>query len=276
MFEPLSVAAIYAATLATIGSAAAVWLLQLTSLATLAVRRVALVSALSLWALMLVRLIAHSIAVFGLPEGLTRESLWTIAIQSRWGGGWRVQLIAATTVVVAALWQLRTPAFAARTLVSLAAVTFAFTLPLSGHSAGNVVHLGVAGAHVLAAGAWLGTLGILVISRVTNSDRAGQQQTGAMVFQRFSPVAMCGAATVVTSGTVMVWLYLGPLRAILLSGYGRLLTAKLVLFAAVCACGYLNWRRARRGEPLPAARWEVVLTVAIVLVTGFLTESAPP
>jgi putative copper export protein len=74
----------------------------------------------------------------------------------------------------------------------------------------------------------------------------------------------------------MVWLYLGPIRAILQSGYGRLLTAKLVLFAGVCACGYLNWRRTRRGEPLPAATWEVALTAAIVLVTGFLTESAPP
>jgi putative copper export protein len=283
MSEALNVAA----TILIVGACTAMWLIRASAAATperndsdtihVRIGNRAAAGALAVWLLLLVRLLTHSVAVFGLPTALTLESLRIVGLQSRWGGGWRTQMMAATAGLAAALWNRRTRTLPSRSAVSVTVLALAFTLPLSGHAAGSAALVAVAGAHLLAAGAWIGTLAILV----TEIDAAavdGRHSPFASVdvFSRFSMLAMFGVGTVAATGVVMVWLYVDSPLTILNSGYGRLLAAKLSLFAAVSACGFLNWRRTRIGRAPSAATWEVALAAVLVLVTGFLTQTSPP
>src|SRR5262245_58083613 len=52
---------------------------------------------------LLLRLFAHTFAAFGAAEWLSAESLRVIAVESRWGEGWRLQLICAGVSLAAAL-----------------------------------------------------------------------------------------------------------------------------------------------------------------------------
>jgi putative copper export protein len=286
MFESLNVAALFAATTLTIGACTAMWLLQPTvgvpaeradpDAVFRRIEAAAVAGALALCVLLAGRLVTHAVAVFGLPSALTLESLRIVGLQSRWGGGWRAQVIVAAASLACAVWHRRTRSRWSRIAISVSAAAFAFTLPMSGHSAGSGGHIIVAGVHVLGGGAWIGTLAILLITAGPSRDRGHSPSSQAAMFQRFSPLAMVGVATVVTTGLVLAWLYVEAPLTILNNGYGRLLVAKLALFAGVAGSGFLNWRRARNGEPLAAATWEVALAAVLVVVTGFLTETSPP
>jgi copper transport protein len=286
MSESLNVAALFAATILTIGACTAMWLVRsATAIAAgrgdsdAVLRRIeagAAAGAAVVLLLLAVRLVTHAVAVFGLPAALTLESLRIVGLQSRWGGGWRMQMIIAAALLACALWHRRARTRWSRLAVSALAAAFAFTLPLSGHSAGSTGHVMVAGAHVLGGGAWIGTLAMLLVTAGPAADRADSSSRGADVFRRFSALAIGGVGTVVATGLTLVWLYVDAPLTLLNSGYGLLLVAKLALFTLVAASGFLNWRRARVGEPPPAANWEVALAALLVLVTGFLTQTSPP
>jgi putative copper resistance protein D len=286
MSESLNVAALYAATILIVGACTAMWLVRATAAATperidsdtvVRLGKRAAASAVTVWLLLLVRLLTHSIAVFGLPTALTLESLRIVGFQSRWGGGWRAQMMAATACLAGALWNRRTGTLPSLSGVSVAVLALAFTLPLSGHAAGSVGLVAVAGAHLLAAGAWIGTLAILLTAiDVAAIDGRHPLYTSVNLFGRFSILAMFGVGTVVATGIIMVWLYVDSPLTIFNSGYGRLLAVKLSLFAAVSVCGFLNWRRTRIGRAPSAAAWEVALAAVLVLITGFLTQTSPP
>src|SRR3954464_12383669 len=142
MFESLNVAAVYAAMLATIGACTAIWLslgARSTSgehaaaaepLRSLSVA--AMISSALLWLLLVIRLISHSTAIFGIRDALTFDSLSMVAWKSRWGVGWREQVLAASVCVAAALWHARSRAITGRLMMTLAAIVSAITLPLSG------------------------------------------------------------------------------------------------------------------------------------------------
>jgi putative copper resistance protein D len=282
MSESLNVAALFAATILTIGACAAMWLVRSATVHAgrldpeVVLRRLeagAVAGALALCVLLSIRLITHALAVFGLPDGLTVESLRIVGLESRWGGGWRMQMIAALAALAGALWHLRVRRDSSRTVMSIAVSAFAFVLPLSGHSAGSSAHVAVAGAHVLGGGAWIGTLTLLLLLPREGADRP---RARVELFQRFSPLAMVSVALVAATGLAMIWLYVESPLTVLSSGYGRLLAAKLALFAAVGIAGFLNWRRARLGQPPTAATWEVAFAAVLVIITGFLSQTSPP
>jgi len=92
-------------------------------------------------------------------------------------------------------------------------------------------------------------------------------------------MASAGVALLAASGLVASWIYLGAWRNLYVTEYGLVLMLKVGLVAAMGASGGINWLRLHRGEGHEVSRTvlaEAVLAVAVVVVTGWLTETAHP
>ncbi|HEY6796974.1 MAG TPA: copper resistance protein CopC [Kineosporiaceae bacterium] len=139
----------------------------------------------------------------------------------------------------------------------LAAVTVPIlvSLAVSGHAfAGPQRNLAVAShtLHLLAMAVWLGGL-VVLAWRVLPHQLASTLQT---VLPRWSALAMTCVAVLVVTGTYQSWQALASIQALLDTGYGRLLTVKILLVAATLALGNLGRRWIRHhlpsGHQLPA------------------------
>jgi putative copper resistance protein D len=175
-------------------------------------------------------------------------------------------------------------------LGAAAMVSFAW----SGHGAADegaagLVHLGADIAHLLAAGVWLGALAAFLLMLLTPASR----ETGTdlrTALERFSGVGSGVVAVLLLSGLLNSWFLVGPARlgGLFTTDYGRLLLAKLALFATMLGLAALNRFRltpalARRlqaaggGGDLAALRRSLavetllgVLVLAAVAVMGAL------
>jgi putative copper export protein len=284
-------AVLYGALLLAIGACAARWLLQAHTRDSSANRgqdferrlsRVLVVAAAFVLVALVLRASTHSMAVFGLPDGLEWDRIQLVALQSTWGSGWRLQAMAASALVVSTLW-IKVDRRIGWLAASLAVVVCCFTLPLLGHAAGSPWRLTLHAVHVLGAGVWLGTVAAVLIAHLLQPSDVRE-----LLLCHLSPVAFSGAATLVAAGLVVSWTYVGSVANLWTTPYGRLLMVKGALFCGVIACGFLNWRRfgagadngrataPRTGEPVGAATIEVLLAAAVVIVTAIFTELEHP
>jgi putative copper export protein len=253
-----------------------------------ALARVVVMAAGCLVAALVLRAWAHTAAAFGLGAAFSWEPLRLVALESRWGVSWQKQIVGA--VLLLALTRSIEPW--GRTgwwLTAAGSLTLCYLLPLLGHASGEPGRVLLHGSHILGGGVWLGTLSATVIaSRSPAADTPANawRQVRREMLARFSPVAFSGSTLLLVTGGVAVWWYLGPVISLWTTAYGRLLVLKLTLVLAVATCGFLNWRRLRvpaaPGDPdsssvnvkLIAA--EIMLAVAVVLVTAVLTETEHP
>lgn len=278
--EAAAKAVIYAAVLLAIGASAARWLLAPRALAgedagrfESALAALAGYAAAVMLAAQGVRALAHTAAAFGWRDALRWDQLSVIALESRWGGAWRLQVGAAAFLLAATL-----VSHAHRSigwvLIAAGALACGASMPLLGHAASNPIGLLLHSAHILGAGLWLGTLGCILLVRRAPTH---------LLLHHFSPVALVGATVAAAAGAIAAVQYVGAPANLWQTTYGRALVVKLTIVAAVLVCGYLNWRRwsasppestAKRSARLP--RLEALLAAAIVLVTSVLTELAHP
>lgn len=272
--ESIAKVGLYAGILTILGAHAATWLLRVTAGVTRAeaseaerrASRLGLAAGAALLACLVARLWAHTVAAFGVAEASSSwDKVWLIAFESRWGGAWRTQVVAATVSLLVSAWAMRRSGVAPPLAATLTSVALVCSFPLMGHAAGHRLRAAVDTLHLLGGGAWLGTLAVLVAMKPRNA-----------LFERFSPLALSGAAIAALTGVVMAWLSLGSIANIWTTPYGRLLVAKVAVVLAVSGCGFINWRRARAHQPPPAAGLELVLALTIVVITAFLTEMTPP
>lgn len=239
--------------------------------------RLVLTAALALTGALALRLAAHTTAVFGFAESLSIEAFRIVALESRWGSGWRLQMLGAVAAVSAAL-VIRIHRGIGWLASTGAVIACCFAVPLLGHAAGEPRRLAFHASHVLGAGLWLGSLAsVLIVGRPR-----------APLLRRFAPLALSGAAVLLVSGIVTAVEYVGSIWNLWTTAYGRTLSIKLGLFGAVVGCGYFNWRRWRpdlsssggaSADAQGSERIEVVeatLALAIVLVTALLTELEHP
>lgn len=268
--ETLTKIGLYAGLLTLVGGSTAYWIARAASEDAASQRRLraaALASAVVVLVFLLFRLAAHTWAAFG-SDGVFVDNLQTIGLRSRWGRAWRLQAIAAIVVLGLTAWARRGQVLRAA-VASLAAVGLAAAYSRTGHSAGSAATGAAATIHMIAGGAWLGTLGVLVVTG----------HRGA-IWNRFSAVALSGAGGVVLSGLVLASSYLTSPRDLLDTPYGRLFVLKILLFLAIAGCGFLNWRQvsASSGSEVrpKTACLEFVLAIALVVVTAFLTETEHP
>jgi putative copper resistance protein D len=282
-FEPAAKALTYAAVLGAIGATALRWLLlsrighALTSSVQHACERLASRALVTFAVLAMggiaLRLVAHTVAAFGLPDAWSWESIEIIGLESRWGGGWRIQAVAAVALLAAAIWT-RVHARTGWPFAAFAVMAISFSLPFTGHAEGQPLRVLLHGTHVLFAGLWAGTLVVLVL--VGQSPRTKSAQSNLL--RAFAPVAASGVAALAATGATAVWLYVGTLSNLLTTTYGQLVLTKVGFVAGALLLGAANWRRIHRSTSREARRrlvlLEVALAVAVVIVTAVLTETA--
>lgn len=165
------------------------------------------------------------------------------------------------------------------------AVALAFAPALSGHamavSPGTTWAVLLDGAHVVAAGAWLGGLAL-----VAAHLRRAPSGEGFRIVRRFSPVALVGAGVAVASGVGSTLLHVDPFAVptLLENLWVRALAAKTLAVVGLMALGFHNWRRAtpalgRTGDPGPIRRTmtaELWVAAAVLLLAAVLVVMPPP
>jgi putative copper resistance protein D len=275
-YEWLAKAAVYALVQFAIGLAVARRLAAADGGAGLAVdarlARAALVVTVALLLALAARAWLHTVSAFGWTDAWAGENLRLIALESRWGGRWQIQVGAAGLLFVTALTIRRGPI--GWSLFAITALAVAATQPLLGHAAGSAWRHVVHATHLVASGVWLGTLGVITSLAI---GRGGTDAGLRMLIARFSPLALAAAAAVLVSGAVVAVAYVGSVEA-LGSPYGRVLLVKLAVVAWIAACGWLNWQQVRRGlaprRSVMTLEWLGAL--AAIVVTAVLSETEHP
>ena len=161
------------------------------------------------------------------------------------------------------------------------------TLPYAGHAetqSPQALLIPADVLHVLAAGAWLGGL-TLLLACFWPRRRQQPGDGAAEATARFSRLALPAIAVLVAAGSTQAWFYLGSIGAFFDSTYGWALVAKIALLSGVVALAAANRRRTIRlvagdAEAAPrlrrAMRAEVVLAVLVLAATATLVRAAPP
>lgn len=208
-----------------------------------------------------------------------------------WGDGWLLEIIA-LAVSFAALRAARRDA--ARVLpwqaAAAAAAALAFVPALSGHAVADRTFapftLLFDGVHVLAAGAWLGTLAVLLgvgLGTVARAADTNARDVIARMVNAFSPLALTCAAVLVFTGVVAARVHVASWAAFTGTAYGRTLLVKLALVLLLVLVGAWNWRRVKptlaSTGPAPlarSARVELLVALAILLATAILVALPTP
>ncbi len=172
------------------------------------------------------------------------------------------------------------------------------SLAWAGHAAAGPpaersLHLTSDAVHLLAAGAWLGALPGLayLLGRAQRTSGAPSANTAADLARRFSALGILSVGALLASGLANTWYLVGDVPALVGTDYGRLLLAKLALFAAMITLALVNrlrltprlhahdreaLHRLRRNALLEAAAGLLVVTLVGVLgITVPAAHQAP-
>lgn len=181
------------------------------------------------------------------PWPIDRDAIELLLSGSATGAAWEARMVA---LVVAALVAI---VAAGRTfrlgLVALASGIALATLAWTGHGAMDEdatgwVHLVADILHLLAAGAWVGALLglVLLVTRPARHVDPRHVMLTHRALHGFGTVGTIVVGTIVVTGFVNAWLLVGPGNVLNLGAtpYGRLLIAKLVLFAVMLGLASLN------------------------------------
>ena len=245
---------------------------------------------LALGAVLLVAVFARLAAQWAaLGGGELHVPMMEVLTTTVWGWGWLLQLAGTLAALAGLALALRSRA--GWGIVLVAALLLALSPALSGHAAatGSLAPVTIAAdaLHVLGAGTWIGSLLLLVLAGLPAAlalPSADRGAAAARLVNRFSPVALGAATTLILSGAVSAWAHLGSLDALLGTTYGRTLVVKLALVALVVALGAFHWRRARPalGSEDSARRLrrsagaELGIAAIVLLVTAILVATPPP
>lgn len=277
MYTAAGRAAILVGVFLLVGAAAATWLAPMR-----AIRR-------PLWGAALLLLVGLALQALGqlmnfdafAPDAEPLGDLTRIIATTSWAQ-WRILLTAvALTVVVGASLGARWLNLTAR----VGAVMALCVLPLLGHAASAEpawLVLPLAVLHALAASLWIGTLALL--------GPAWWHDVQATVerLPSYGRMALFAAPLAVISGGVTAYMRLESPMQLLTTDYGRLVAIKSILVLSVLALGARHHRQLTRYRGVDLAQAgrvqlvqrtlqsEVVLAVLVLLLTGWLGESAPP
>jgi putative copper resistance protein D len=200
-------------------------------------------------------LAVEAVRMSGLPPAgaLDRETLRTVLAETLFGRVWVIRLFLALALGATLLAWRRAPLDATRALLAAALLA---SLAFAGHAAAErggdrVVHLAADAAHLLAAGAWLGAL-LPLAYVLARAPAIAERAT-----RRFSIMGIACVGVLIVTGTTSAWYTVGSVPGLIGTGYGRVLLAKLALFAAMlalAAANRLRWTpRLRVGGEAPLA-----------------------
>jgi putative copper export protein len=210
---------------------------------------------------------------------------------TQWGTGFIVGLAGALGLLASAKSFSRSAGVLWKVLRWLSVVALAASPALTGHAAATPGFAGTPAiadvAHVLGAGAWLGTLMVVMATVFRRGAALGlddQKTYKSQIIRAFSPIALASAGVVTLSGIFAGWLHVGTIAHLWDTEYGRWLTLKVALFLCIVAAGAYNWRRATprlsrndTGGATPLTRSatvELVLAALVLAVTAVLVVTS--
>jgi len=221
-------------------------------------------------------------------------SLGGVLLHTEWGHGWLLEIFALAFAIGALRLARReaTEVFPWR-VAAASTVGLAFVPALSGHAVAERTFqpftLLFDGAHVIAAGTWLGTLGVMLVVGVPVALRAssdGRAEGLSTMVNAFSRLALACAGVLVFTGIVAARLEVASWGAFTTTTYGRTLLIKLAIVLLLVLVGAYNWRRVRPalasdGGPAAerlrrSATLELVLGAVVLLVTAILVALPTP
>jgi copper transport protein len=265
------------------------------------VARAATLAAAGLLVGAVARLVLHVAEAAGraVPDALSLVG--DAVTTTRTGGFDLMRIVAAVVVLGAALAWRRLPGRVVAPVAVSGAGLVALANTLGGHAwtvDRHVVAITSDLAHQAAVAVWVGGLVALAVAArparpaprpagAAVAPEAGAPETGALaaggpvpLASTVSSLALVAVAVVALTGTVSAWLQLGELEVLWSTAYGRVLVAKVAVFALMVALGWGNRARladlvARRAGPMRAVRAEVVLAGAALALTAGLVVLVP-
>lgn len=143
--------------------------------------------------------------------------------------------------------------------------------PLTGHLSESALGGVAVALHVLAAALWCGALTALVLT----VEHRGQW---ARVLPRFSQLSLVCVAALLVGGVLAATVTIGSVGQLYATGYGRLLSAKVVVTVVLVLLAYRNrtmWLPAARTHRATAvaSRSRAVLEVAIMAIAVTLAAA---
>jgi copper resistance protein D len=174
-------------------------------------------------------------------EAVVSGALLTVLDETQFGLVSEVRLALAVMLAICLVYDRRP---LPRWLALGAALCLVAAIAWTGHAASTpyklgYLHLAADALHLYAAAAWTGGLvSLALMLRILNG--AAQPSTELDAVRRFSALGMVSVATLIVSGLVNAWILIGSLRGLVLTDYGRVLLAKLAIFAAMVALAAVN------------------------------------
>jgi putative copper resistance protein D len=210
-----------------------------------------------------------------------------LLFETFWGTGWMMQGVVVTLLLGAFGWA-RGGSTVAWRIAGVLVLGLVTTLALASHAMGlesaRALFVTADAVHALAAGCWIGSLAIiLTLGRGAEGGDEARAWFAAQL-RAFSPLAIASVSALIAMGAALAWTHIGAVSNLWETGYGRVLSAKVVLAGAVFLAGLVNWRRGLAVmdtvEGAAAihrrASAEVGMAVVVLLLTAVLVHSVKP
>ncbi len=228
----------------------------------------------------------------GLPfmQSLWPSILRTVLTQTGFGHLWIARLVLAALLCLLTVGRERGGGRAGAPLGLVLSGALLASLAGAGHAAAASIErsaqMAIYGAHLLAAGAWIGALPALALlaRRAAHGEPAWRDLSLAAT-ERFSMLGLIAVITLFVTGMVNAGRWLGPVTRIADTEYGRLLIAKLALFVAMLALAAYNsfWLTAKLDRAEAGAARKLGRCIAIefgigivILILAASLATAPP
>jgi copper transport protein len=240
--------------------------------------RAPVAAATAVGALAALGLSAHVLGGGDVVAGLTHPSIHALLATS----AGRVSGVEVAAFALAAVLATR-PRLQAAAALPLLAVVVAEGRRSHLHEIGGGAGLGLLVVHLAAAAVWVGALWhVVTVAWRWRGHRAAAHR----VLAEYGRLALALLLLVTVTGTVSAIVALPRASALVTSGYGRLLVAKIALVVAVVGCALAARWRVRLSSPLRpdgavagpgrAARAERLLLAGVLAVTAVLVSVAVP
>jgi putative copper resistance protein D len=257
----------------------------------------ALVVAVASW-LGWLALTAASMSGTGVAEAIDPDVLGTVLARTTFGQLWVMRsacLLALAACLVVARRGDGARATTAEALAACLALLLLLTIAGTGHAvagepAQRFARLSIDALHLLGAGAWLGALVplLFVLGRAGATPAPAWHVLAGVAVRRFSVLGVFAVALLLGSGlSNAVWL-VGSWDALGATSYGRLVEAKVALFAVILAIAAVNRVHLTPRLELASAHdgalralrrnaiAELAIGAAVVCVVGALGVTPPP
>jgi putative copper resistance protein D len=200
-------------------------------------------------------LVAASMSGLSFGESMTSDVLSTVVNETQFGRVSEIRLVLAV-IIAGCLAYVRFPL--ARGLALAMSLGLTAALAWTGHAGSTagemgILHLTADTLHLLAAAVWIGGLVSLVL--LLSVSRRDQNPAGISfardAAQRFSTMGIAVVVVVFATGIINAWILVGSWHALIVTGYGRLLMLKVMLFAAMLLIAAANrfWLTPRLALP---------------------------